>query len=325
MASMIPGSNADEIEAQIQKQVTFLTQLIKLQKLGKGDALKLGIKPPTEPPGSGLLGSQTGSTGNPGEALFKSRMAAWELGVKQKELEKEINLEQVRGLEILKAQADGKTELAALLEQQFTIEDKIGRKLTETKFTKLKGYNYETERLKGLITANEKAADVITEVWENVGRATEDAIVDSVFRATSALDSLKNIAASVAEDITRMFIRKNITEPLFSKGGGVLAGMMGFASGGSFDVGGQGGTDSQVVAFKASPNERVTVSTPGQQGGGGGNGGGGIIINQNFALGVVPTVRAELAAMIPSITQAVLAAGGDKRQRGGKYSRQMGV
>jgi hypothetical protein len=38
----------------------------------------------------------------------------------------------------------------------------------------------------------------------------------------------------------------------------------GFATGGSFMVGGSGGTDSQLVKFKASPNERVTISTPGQ-------------------------------------------------------------
>lgn len=43
--------------------------------------------------------------------------------------------------------------------------------------------------------------------------------------------------------------------------------VMGFANGGSFTVGGSGGTDSQLVQFKASPNERVTVTTPGQGGG----------------------------------------------------------
>jgi hypothetical protein len=44
----------------------------------------------------------------------------------------------------------------------------------------------------------------------------------------------------------------------------------GFARGGSMMVGGSGGTDSQVVAFRATPNERVTVETPSQQRGGGG-------------------------------------------------------
>lgn len=41
-----------------------------------------------------------------------------------------------------------------------------------------------------------------------------------------------------------------------------------FASGGSFTVGGAGGTDSQLVAFRATPGEMVDVRTPGQAAGG---------------------------------------------------------
>lgn len=37
-----------------------------------------------------------------------------------------------------------------------------------------------------------------------------------------------------------------------------------FATGGSFSVGGSGGTDSQLVAFRATPGEHVAVSTPQQ-------------------------------------------------------------
>jgi lambda family phage tail tape measure protein len=51
-------------------------------------------------------------------------------------------------------------------------------------------------------------------------------------------------------------------------GAGILstaASFLGFADGGSFMVGGGGGTDSQLVAFRASPNERVTVEKPNQQ------------------------------------------------------------
>jgi tape measure domain-containing protein len=47
-----------------------------------------------------------------------------------------------------------------------------------------------------------------------------------------------------------------------------------FATGGSFVVGGAGGTDSQMVKFLATPGERVTVETPDQaksKRGGGGN------------------------------------------------------
>jgi hypothetical protein len=41
--------------------------------------------------------------------------------------------------------------------------------------------------------------------------------------------------------------------------GGSGAEFSGFATGGSFDVGGGGGVDSQIVAFKATPGEHVSV------------------------------------------------------------------
>lgn len=60
-----------------------------------------------------------------------------------------------------------------------------------------------------------------------------------------------------------------------------------FAKGGSFMVGGNGGTDSQAVRFMASPNERVTVETPAQyrarMGGGGRDGGRPIVVNMNIS------------------------------------------
>lgn len=62
-------------------------------------------------------------------------------------------------------------------------------------------------------------------------------------------------------------------------GGGFLSGLLGMATGGSILPSGPGTTDSQVVAFKKRPDERVDVLTPQQQraqaqamSGGGGNG-----------------------------------------------------
>jgi lambda family phage tail tape measure protein len=57
-----------------------------------------------------------------------------------------------------------------------------------------------------------------------------------------------------------------------------ISSLFGFANGGEFQVGGRGGTDSQLVAFRASPNETVTVTKPGQSRGAGG-GGDTIVIN----------------------------------------------
>jgi hypothetical protein len=53
-------------------------------------------------------------------------------------------------------------------------------------------------------------------------------------------------------------------------GGGLLSGighLFGFATGGSFTVGGTGGTDSKVVAFRATPGEVVNVRKGGGDGG----------------------------------------------------------
>lgn len=51
---------------------------------------------------------------------------------------------------------------------------------------------------------------------------------------------------------------------------GARMGLPGFATGGSFTVGGMGGIDSQLVAFRATPGENVSISPPGRSGGGGG-------------------------------------------------------
>jgi hypothetical protein len=52
-------------------------------------------------------------------------------------------------------------------------------------------------------------------------------------------------------------------------GFGAMLGLPGFANGGSFNVGGSGGIDSQLVAFRASPSENVSITKPGQERSGG--------------------------------------------------------
>ena len=84
----------------------------------------------------------------------------------------------------------------------------------------------------------------------------------------------------------------------------------GFATGGSFDVGGTrkrsaGPTDSQLVAFMATPGETVTVTTPGQERAkdlmsAQANAGGSSQVF-NITTGVQETVRAELLSLLPTI------------------------
>ena len=98
------------------------------------------------------------------------------------------------------------------------------------------------------------------------------------------LDFTKRIIAQiVAQLVTTGLIKAGIAAfsgsimpPASNQAGSDVIGLntgqfqpkIGMASGGSFTVGGHGGTDSRQIGFMATPGERVTVETPSQQRGG---------------------------------------------------------
>lgn len=93
-----------------------------------------------------------------------------------------------------------------------------------------------------------------------VSRAVDSPITRANRFATSeALNDKVSSAKTTAE--ARAMLPYNVDfRPIL---GGVFAGN--FAHGGSFTVGGNGGTDSQRVSFMATPNEQVTIETPAQR------------------------------------------------------------
>lgn len=95
----------------------------------------------------------------------------------------------------------------------------------------------------------------------------------------------------------------NIFGSLFSG----IGKLFGFKDGGSFEVGGSGGIDSQLVAFKASPNERVTVTKPGQSVGGGSGGSTNIfrIDARGAQQGVGPEIVREFRKQLPSMLRDI--------------------
>jgi hypothetical protein len=96
-----------------------------------------------------------------------------------------------------------------------------------------------------------------------------------------------------------------------------------FADGGSFTVGGSGGTDSRRVSFKATPGEKVTVETPGQQRGGGGN--TYIIDARGADMGAVARVERALHALAgPGVVERrAVNATADAAKRGGRFKNLM--
>lgn len=102
-------------------------------------------------------------------------------------------------------------------------------------------------------------ANQVESVMLSAFNKTSDALADF---ATKGSASFRDLASSILADLARIASQRFLFELLKP----ILPGFAipGFQTGGSFNVGGSGGPDSQLVAFKASPMENVTISRPGQ-------------------------------------------------------------
>lgn len=126
--------------------------------------------------------------------------------------------------------------------------------------------------------------DSIKKDIQDFGRLTEQALVGAFKKAEDALVqfvvtgkfNFQSLVDSMLADMTRLVLRKALFDlfSLFAGPGGAATqsigtslsqmwgmggGVPGFAGGGDFNVGGVGGTDSQLVMFRATPGESVSV------------------------------------------------------------------
>lgn len=141
----------------------------------------------------------------------------------------------------------------------------------------------------------QNTAQLTENLLVNAFHGFEDAMVQA---ALTGEFSFGKMVDQLMADLARLAVRQLMAAALTAAIGGsgplpgvsvpgfgdAFKGM--FASGGSFMVGGNGGTDTTPVAFMATPGERVTVETPAQQSmsresSGGGSGGQSTVIVQN--------------------------------------------
>lgn len=150
-----------------------------------------------------------------------------------------------------------------------------------------------SEAMKNYIDESRNAAKQTEDLFRRSFRTIEDAELALLKRQKV---NFKSFANSIIDDLARIELKKINAFAIGSLGGdsgifGAIGKMLGFgtagmsngefgapvvggrafATGGSFIVGGSGGTDSQSVRFRATPGERVTVQTPAQQAGGSGS------------------------------------------------------
>lgn len=161
---------------------------------------------------------------------------------------------------------------------------------------------------------------------------TGEAFASAFERAALEGQDLGEVMRGLLSDVQALAFRRSVTEPLSAGLGsifdGIFSALPGFATGGDFTVGGNGGTDSQLVQFRATPGEQVTVEPPTS----GGGRGSPMVINKIDArgaeLGVEERIRAMLTAEEPRIVQKAvgqsMAAVEAGAHSGGKFAKALG-
>lgn len=115
------------------------------------------------------------------------------------------------------------------------------------------------------------AFDGVQQIGDSIASTLSGAFQGLIDGSKNVKDVLKDLLGQLAS----MALNKTFQALLggFAGGGGgagtgflgtLFSGLFGFARGGTIMPGGAGGIDSQLVAFRKSPNERVDITKPGQ-------------------------------------------------------------
>lgn len=181
----------------------------------------------------------------------------------------------------------------------------------------------------------EQLGQRIDQLAEQSMASFTDSFYDAISGAKNFKDAFKDMARSIVEDLSKMLIQYYITQSIF----GAITGSLGGLSkgengvyqaysqavpsnyGGGFTGYGarSGGVDGKGGFLSIlHPNETVIDHTRGQ--------GSGVVVNQtiNVTTGVQQTVRAEIANLLPEISNAAKSAVAESNMRGGSFNAAMG-
>jgi len=170
-------------------------------------------------------------------------------------------------LKIARDASDTASQIESLLTNAFTKAEDVF-----VEFTKTGKLNFSdlVDSIEEDITRLAFRQLITAPLSEALGGAVGGGGLAGLFGGGGAANSNNLTAASPGGNVS--YTPAGGGSPGFLSG---ISDLFGFANGGEFQVGGSGGTDSQLVAFRASPNETVKVTKPGQNS----NNGDTIIIN----------------------------------------------
>lgn len=173
------------------------------------------------------------------------------------------------------------------------------------------GFDEEGNKILGTV---EEADDL----WKSLGLTMSSAFEDAVLGGKKAREVLQGIG----QDIARIILRKGVTEPL----GNAVIKSIGESSFGEFVKGifgggkAEGGPVRRGVPYMVGeegrelfvPSQSGTIVPNHQLGGGGAM---TVNVSFNYALGLSPSIRAEVVSMMPQIRRDVIGAVHDARRR----------
>lgn len=111
------------------------------------------------------------------------------------------------------------------------------------------------------------AATEMERMVDTIAGAMGSAFQGLIDGSKSVKDVIKDLLSQFASMLANSAFKSLVSGVLGGGGGGFFSGigkLFGFARGGTILPGGSGGIDSQLVAFRKSPNERVDITKPGQ-------------------------------------------------------------
>lgn len=156
----------------------------------------------------------------------------------------------------------------------------------------VRGIGEKVEQVKGFfkglwdaVVGHSYIPDMVIAIAAWMGPRLQEAMVDpaldAVNETASAFEGLSDDVSHTMKSLFDSIVSKDWKGALgsifemFGQSGGklgafgkiassILGALPGFKTGGSFKVGGSGGADSQVMAFRATPGEMVDIRRPGQ-------------------------------------------------------------
>lgn len=128
----------------------------------------------------------------------------------------------------------------------------------------------------------DKVGDAIRRAQETLGKGFSGIIDGLISKSMTWKDALIQVGRELLKYLNQMNMARG-GKGLFGGGlfQGLIGGLLGFAGGGTILPGGTGGIDSQLVAFRKSPNEQVDITKPGQRRE---KGSGTVVIQQSFPI-----------------------------------------